>query len=390
LAVINFSRREIEAKIVYYGPALSGKTTNIKSTHGLLNRADVGKLHILATEDDRTLFFDYTPITHGEIAGFTAKFKLFSVPGQTFYKETRQVVMTGADAVVFVADSHPERAKANQEAFKDLIANLKHHGLDIKTFPVVLQFNKRDLSNARSIEDLRKDFQAYNLPYEESTALAGKGVLETLNRVSTLAADRIRERLVGKESSISLKAIDKEEAEDDQAVILKHLVAIQKVRGIEEETAKEMARKGEIDPSEFAAFFNDVVDRDTNDGLQGEKEDDKESDNTKHSLPMGPRVDMPILHPSLKGYQAVRILESKPLADGRFRLEMLCIHLETGERSRLSLNLRSDIQRSKAVAPSLGANALKPSPKSSRITPQMYGVLGLGIGFALGLIAQLS
>lgn len=390
MAVINFSRREIEAKIVYYGPALSGKTTNIKSTHGLLNRADVGKLHILATEDDRTLFFDYTPITHGEIAGFTAKFKLFSVPGQTFYKETRQVVMTGADAVVFVADSHPERAKANQEAFKDLIANLKHHGLDIKTFPVVLQFNKRDLTNARSIEDLRKDFQAYNLPYEESTALTGNGVLETLNRVSTLAADRIRQRLVGKESSISLKAIDQEEAEGDQAVILKHLVAIQKVRGIEEETAKEMARKGEIDPSEFAAFFNDVVDRDTNDGLQGEKEDDNDPDHTKHNLPMGPRVDVPILHAALKGYQAVRIIESTPLPDGRFQLEMLCIHKESGERSRLSLNLRSDIQNPKAVAPALGANALNPKENPSQITPKMYGVLGLGIGFALGLIAQLT
>jgi hypothetical protein len=195
--------------------------------------------------------------------------------------------------------------------------------------------------------------------------------------------------LVGKESSISLKAIDQEEAEGDQAVILKHLVAIQKVRGIEEETAKEMARKGEIDPTEFAAFFNDVVDRDTNDGLQGEKEDD-DPDNTKHNLPMGPRVDVPILHAALKGYQAVRILESRPLPDGRFHLEMLCIHLESGERSRLSLNLRSDIQSSKAVEPSLGANALSPTKNPSRITPKMYGVLGLGIGFALGLIAQLS
>ena len=388
MAVINFSRREIEAKIVYYGPALSGKTTNIKSTHGKLNRADVGKLHILATEDDRTLFFDYTPITHGEIAGFTAKFKLFSVPGQAFYKETRQVVLNGADAVVFVADSHPERSKANREAFKDLISNLKHHGLDIETFPVVLQFNKRDLSNARSIENMLADFEGYDLPYEESNALAGNGVLETLDKVSTLAADRIRERLVGKESSISLKAIDKEDAEDDQSVILKHLVAIQKVRGSEEETAKEMARKGEIDPSEFAAFFNDFVDMDTNDGLQGEKNDGNESDHTDHVLPMGPRVELPILHATLKGYQAVRILESTPLPDGRFRLEMLCIHTETGERSRLSLNLRSDIHIPKKAT--LGAKPPKNVQKTSRITPLMYVVLGLGVGFALGLIAQLS
>ena len=173
MAVINFARREIEAKIVYYGPALSGKTTNVKATHGQLNRADIGKLHILSTEDDRTLFFDYTPITHGEIAGFTAKFKLFSVPGQAFYRETRQVVLGGADAVVFVADSHPERAKANIEALADLAENLKHHGFDITDFPVVLQINKRDLSNARPVEDILADLNTHGFTYHLATAISG-------------------------------------------------------------------------------------------------------------------------------------------------------------------------------------------------------------------------
>jgi len=382
LAVINFSRREIEAKIVYYGPALSGKTTNIKSTHGQLNRADVGKLHILSTEDDRTLFFDYTPITHGEIAGFTAKFKLFSVPGQAFYKETRQVVLSGADAVVFVADSHPERAKANREAFIDLEANLKHHGLDIRTFPVVLQFNKRDLSNARTISDMRKDFEGFDLPMEEATAVTGGGVVETLDRVTNLAADRIRERLVGKESSVSLKAIDKDKAEDDQAVILKHLVAIQKVRESEDETAKEMARKGEIDPSEFAAFFNEFVDRDTNDGVQGEKHIAADSENTEHVLPMGPRVDLPILHASLKGYEAVRLLESTPLPKGRFRLDLLCVHPENGKRSRLTLTLRSDPERLKEKSPRPQLSSQR-SPETS-MAPLLFAILGLAVGACLG------
>jgi mutual gliding-motility protein MglA len=388
LAVINFSRREIEAKIVYYGPALSGKTTNIKSTHGQLNRADVGKLHILSTEDDRTLFFDYTPITHGEIAGFTAKFKLFSVPGQAFYKETRQVVLSGADAVVFVADSHPERAKANREALKDLVANLKHHGLDIHTFPVVLQFNKRDLNNARSIQDMRKDFEAFDLPMEEATALTGGGVVETLDRVTNLADDRIRERLVGKESSVSLKAIDKDEAEDDQAVILKHLVAIQKVRKSEEETAKEMARKGEIDPSEFAAFFNEFVDRDTNDGVQGEKHINEESEDTEHVLPMGPSVELPMLHATLKGYEVVRLLESIPLPNGRYRLDMLCVHPSSGERSRLTLNLRSEPERSKATKPRPQLSLQRSS--ASSVSPFVFAIIGLAVGACLGFFVGLG
>jgi signal recognition particle receptor subunit beta len=387
VAVINFARREIEAKIVYYGPALSGKTTNVKSTHSQLNRADVGKLHILSTEDDRTLFFDYTPITHGEIAGFTAKFKLFSVPGQVFYKETRQVVLAGADAVVFVADSHPERAQANRESLEDLASNLKHHGLDIKNFPVLLQLNKRDLSNARPVADLLDDLNIYDLPHEESTAITGEGVIETLDRVAGMAAERIRERLVGQKSSISLRAIDKEEAEDDQAVILRHLAAIQKVRASEEETAKEMASKGMVDQSEFAAFFSEFVDRDTNDGLQGEKHISAESDSTDHVLPIGPRVELAIMHPSLSEFEAVRILESTALPGGRFRLDMLCVHPETGARSRLSLNLRSEPKTSAAKLASARRNT--PPQQSSR-SAWVFGILGLAAGACLGFIAGMG
>ena len=391
MAVINFARREIEAKIVYYGPALSGKTTNVKATHAKLNRADIGKLHILSTEDDRTLFFDYTPITHGEIAGFTAKFKLFSVPGQAFYKETRQVVLGGADAVVFVIDSHPERQKANIDAIEDLVSNLAHHGLDIKTFPVVLQINKRDLPNARSVADILADFSEYDLPHEEATAIRGEGVIETLDLVTGLAADRVREKLVGQETSISLKAINKEEAEDDQAVILRHLLEIQKVRGSEEETAKEMARKGLIDQSEVAAFFSEFVEQTTEEGLQGEKHiSNADDDNTDHVLPMGPRVELPIMHPALKGFQAVRILESTPIPDGRFRLDVLCLHPESGERSRLTLNLRSDEREGRTLTPKVkqARRPQLPKEKSGSIWP--FIVLALAAGGGLGYFAALK
>jgi len=394
LAVINFARREIEAKIVYYGPALSGKTTNVKATHGKLNRADIGKLHILSTEDDRTLFFDYTPITHGEIAGFTAKFKLFSVPGQAFYKETRQVVLGGADAVVFVVDSHPERSKANKEALVDLAENLSHHGLDITQFPVVLQINKRDLPNARPVEDILKELNHHDFPFELSTALTGEGVIETLDTITEMAAVRIREKLVGQESSISLQAIDKEEAEDDQAVILRHLTEIQKVRGSEEETAKEMARKGLIDESEFAAFFHEFVDRETNDGLQGEKHiEEEDSASTDFILPMGPRVDLAMMHASMKGFEAVRILESNTLPDGRLRLDILCVHQESGERGRLSLSLRSDIAASPSKTTPKATTARRPPPPPQEATPitaWIFAILGLAAGACLGFLAAMG
>lgn len=387
MAVINFARREIEAKIVYYGPALSGKTTNVKATHGQLNRADIGKLHILSTEDDRTLFFDYTPITHGEIAGFTAKFKLFSVPGQAFYKETRQVVLGGADAVVFVADSHPERAKANIDALADLAENLQHHGFDITDFPVVLQINKRDLPNARPVEDILADLNTHGFAYHLATAITGEGVLETLNAITEKAASRVREKLIGQESSITLEAIDKEEAEDDQAVILRHLTEIQKVRGSEEATAKDMAAKGLIDESEFVAFFSEFVDRDTQDGLLGEREEDE--DNTDHVLPMGPRVDLPMLHVSLKDFSAVRILETNTLPDGRLRLDVLCVHNESGERSRLTVNLRSEISqpvsRPAATAPRVARKPVEARP-STPLSAWIFGILGIAAGACVGFL----
>lgn len=387
MAVINFARREIEAKIVYYGPALSGKTTNVKATHGQLNRADIGKLHILSTEDDRTLFFDYTPITHGEIAGFTAKFKLFSVPGQAFYKETRQVVLGGADAVVFVADSHPERAKANIEALADLGENLKHHGFDIRDFPVVLQINKRDLPNARPVEDILADLNDHNFTYHLATAITGEGVLETLDAITEKAANRVREKLIGQESSITLQAIDKEEAEDDQAVILRHLTEIQKVRGSEEATAKDMRAKGLIDESEFSAFFSEFVDRDTQDGFLGKMEDEEE--NTDHILPMGPRVDLPMLHLSLKGYSAVRILETNTLPDGRLRLDILCVHQESGERSRLTVNLRSEVNPPAARPAAAPKRPKRPTPaprQSAPLSAWIFGILGLAAGACVGFL----
>lgn len=237
MAVINFARKEIEAKVVYYGPAFSGKTTNVQKLHELMPAGQRGELHSLATEADRTLFFDYVPIQLGKISGFDAKFKLFTVPGQVVYQQTRRVVLQGADAVVFVADSSPDRIDANLDSLVDLEENLRAHGMDLTSIPLVLQLNKRDAPGARSAQDMLMELNPFGVPWVEAVAANGDGVLETLKRVTEIAAQRIKENLAGQKTAVKVVAVDRAEAEDDRRVIREHIERIRKVRP--EETAKE-------------------------------------------------------------------------------------------------------------------------------------------------------
>ena len=208
MALINFARREIEVKIVFYGPAYSGKTTNVEILHRLMPPTQRGELHSLRTEQDRTLFFDYVPVTLGEIAGFTARFKLFTVPGQVFYKETRRVLLQGADAVVFVADSSPGRATANLEALLDLEENLAAHRLDLRSIPLVIQLNKRDVPDAQAPADMEAELNPFGVPVIEASAAEGRGVLDTLRRITDIAGQRIRENLAGHSTAVALTAVE--------------------------------------------------------------------------------------------------------------------------------------------------------------------------------------
>lgn len=183
MSFINFASREINCKIVYYGAGLGGKTTNLQWIFERTAAKSGGKMLSLATETDRTLFFDFLPIDLGTVRGFRTRFHLYTVPGQVFYDASRKLILRGVDGVVFVADSQPERMDANEEALDNLQANLKEHGYDFATIPYVLQLNKRDLPNALPAEELKKALSRKNEPVFEAVAVQGIGVFETLKEV---------------------------------------------------------------------------------------------------------------------------------------------------------------------------------------------------------------
>jgi signal recognition particle receptor subunit beta len=259
MALINFARREIEVKIVYYGPALSGKTTNVEVLHRLMPPTQRGELHSLRTEQDRTLFFDYVPIQLGEIAGFKARFKLFTVPGQVYYKETRRVVLQGADAVVFVADSNPERASANLESLVDLEENLTLHHLDLHSIPLVIQLNKRDLPDAMPVAAMTAELNPFGVPVVEAAASDGRGVLDTLRKITEIAGHRIRENLSGQATAVQLTAVEREAAEDERKVVRDHLDAIRMVRPLEEAAVQRMRAAGLLHAGHVDAVLSELV-----------------------------------------------------------------------------------------------------------------------------------
>ena len=180
MSFINFAAREINCKVVYYGPGLGGKTTNLQHIYQKTGDKQKGKMISLATETDRTLFFDFLPLDLGTVRGFRTRFHLYTVPGQVFYDASRKLILRGVDGVVFVADSQQERMDANSEALENLQQNLKEHGYDFQKIPYVLQLNKRDLPNALPVEVLRKELVRKSEPVFEGIACDGCGVFETL------------------------------------------------------------------------------------------------------------------------------------------------------------------------------------------------------------------
>jgi mutual gliding-motility protein MglA len=184
LTFINYVAREINCKIVYYGPGLGGKTTNLQYIYQITSAENKGKLISLATETERTLFFDFLPIDLGQIRGFRTRFHLYTVPGQVFYDSSRKLILKGVDGVVFVADSQEERLDANLESVSNLAQNLKEHGFDLEKIPYVLQLNKRDLTSAMQIEDMKQQLLVKGEPVIEAVATQGVGVLTTLKAVA--------------------------------------------------------------------------------------------------------------------------------------------------------------------------------------------------------------
>ncbi|HBI23713.1 MAG: hypothetical protein A2Y48_05340 [Nitrospirae bacterium RIFCSPLOW2_12_42_9] len=195
MALFNYTSREINAKIVYYGPGLSGKTTNIKHVYEKIVPDKKGKLITLPTYGDRTLFFDFFPLDAGEIKGYKIRFHLYTVPGQVFYNATRKLVLKGADGVVFVADSQEDMLDSNLESMSNLRKNLADHGINLDDFPFVVQYNKKDLSNILSAESLNRALNPKSVPFFLASAATGEGVLETLTSVSRLVLTDLKEMI---------------------------------------------------------------------------------------------------------------------------------------------------------------------------------------------------
>ena len=180
MTFINYASREINCKIVYYGPGLCGKTTNIQWIFEQANPEKRGKLVSLATETDRTLFFDFLPLDMGTVKGFKVRFHLYTVPGQVFYDASRKLILRGCDGIIFVADSQRARMEANIESIANLATNLKENGFDIRSIPYVLQLNKRDMPSAATLPEMERLLRFRNEPMIEAVANQGTGVIETL------------------------------------------------------------------------------------------------------------------------------------------------------------------------------------------------------------------
>ena len=192
MSFINYSSREINCKLVYYGPGLCGKTTNLQYIYERTNPEAKGKMISLATETERTLFFDFLPLSLGEIRGFKTRFHLYTVPGQVFYDASRKLILKGVDGVIFCADSQIERLEANQESMDNLRTNLAEQGYSLEKIPFVVQYNKRDLPNIVPVEELRELLNPMKVPDYEANARSGAGVFDTLKAVSKLVLTELK------------------------------------------------------------------------------------------------------------------------------------------------------------------------------------------------------
>lgn len=192
MALVNDRTKEINCKIVYYGPGLGGKTTNIQHIYDTTHGSTKGELKTLDTDNERTIFFDFLPLDIGDIRGYKTRFHLYTVPGQVVYEPSRKLILRGVDGVIFVADSQVSRMQENVESWNSLKTNLEEQGHDLKKIPLVFQWNKRDLTNVATTEEMSKKFNELNSPEMEAMAHLGKGVFETLKLISKMVLVNIR------------------------------------------------------------------------------------------------------------------------------------------------------------------------------------------------------
>lgn len=193
MSFINYAAKEINCKIVYAGTGLSGKTTNVQYIFEQTHQGSKGKLVSRSTENERTLFFDFLPLSVDEIKGYKTRFHLYTIPGQTFYELSREFILKAVDGIIFVVDSQPERMEANLDSYKELQTALEKQGYDIDQIPFIFQYNKRDVPNAISIQELQATFNPSGKPHFEATANQGKGVMDTLELMTQMVIDKLKQ-----------------------------------------------------------------------------------------------------------------------------------------------------------------------------------------------------
>ena len=223
---INYAFKEICCKIVFYGPGLSGKTTNLQYVHQKIPPQTRGELISLATDQDRTLYFDFLPVDIGKIHGFSVKFQLYTVPGQVYYNATRKLVLRGVDGLVFVADSQQSKMDENIESYQNLVENLEGYGYDIEKLPLVFQYNKMDLSDISSVDELESILNPKGLPYFKAVATQGVGVFDTLKCISKLVLDLAKGKKAVLEREVSVKEVimaESKPAQPERVMDLEHL-----------------------------------------------------------------------------------------------------------------------------------------------------------------------
>lgn len=256
MVVFNPLKKEIDLKIVYYGPALCGKTTNLQSVHMSLNPRQRGELVSLATKDDRTLFFDFLPVELGSIKGFKTRFHIYTVPGQVFYTLTRRAVLTGVDGIIFVANSQDGKMGENLESLNDLKDNLKYYNKDLESVPFVIQYNKRDLDNVLSLEEMGSQLNTLDVPSFVASAINGKGVMETLTVCCKMVLKQIQDK-----SKSATSAETKEHAgEKDKQAIKRAISDLPRLKLVEYQ--KSDASVADMQQSLFAEQEQQVVNHD--------------------------------------------------------------------------------------------------------------------------------
>ncbi len=414
MAIIHFSRREVEARVVYWGPALSGKTTSLRSLHDFTPRGRRGDLETLDTQEERTLYFDYLPLMWGTIAGFKGRVKILGVPGQSMYRETRRLLLQGADGVVFVADSHPDQLSANVESLNELQRALSGLGRGLDEIPLVLQYNKRDLPKVLATKVLDMALNARGVQAIATVATQGQGIAEAFQAILEAVSDRVEREVAGGAGEALVRGSQGAAPVGDKEEVREVLDAIAKVRPGEltgtAETPPAATELEKEEPLEEDPPTSEIPDPDPErspaslDSHQGDRRavgtatDDtptttqapattptSEIPSPPQSYPDSPNdlsqpayaiVTLPYLPRALSEYELHSVADSLIEQDGTVMVRMALSDPRTGRLRRVRVRLVPEArdQPTRAFEP-------EPPPTDSRVG---HTLLALAVGFGLG------